>query len=54
MAPINIADTVLDCHREGSDHYRGYYRPCQKYQVEERKLRAEYKAQGRVYIGKER
>ena len=36
MAPINIAPDVLDCHREGSMHYPGYYRPCEKYNVEKR------------------
>ena len=36
MAPINIAPDVLDCHREGAMHYPGYYRPCEKYNVEKR------------------
>merc|ERR1719361_2896811 len=54
MAPINIAPDVLDCHREGSMHYPGYWRPCEKYNVEKRKLIAKNKAEGRVYIAKER
>ena len=36
LAPINIASAVLDCHREGELHYPGYYRPCEKYQMERR------------------
>ena len=72
MAPINIAPDVLDCHREGDMHYPGYYRPCEKYNVEKRwqnyiadirrsysifhfrKLIAKNKAEGRVYIAKQR
>ena len=54
MAPINIAGSVLQCHREGDLHYPGYYRPCEKYQAENRKRIAEYKALGRVYISKPR
>ena len=54
MAPINIAPDVLDCHREGSMHYPGYYRPCEKYNVEKRKLIAKNKAEGRLYIAKQR
>ena len=72
MAPINIAPDVLDCHREGAMHYPGYYRPCEKYNVEKRwqsiiqqlsssmfhfyfrKLIAKNKAEGRLYIAKQR
>ena len=73
MAPINIAPDVLDCHREGSMHYPGYYRPCEKYNVEKRwqslltdlififiicfhfrKLIAKNKAEGRLYIARQR
>lgn len=71
MAPINIAPDVLDCHREGL-HYPGYWRPCEKYNVEKRwqycttqalflnipfyprKMIAKNKAEGRVYIAKQR
>ena len=29
LAPLNIASSVLECHREDDTHVAGYYRPCE-------------------------
>jgi len=64
IVPLNVAGFVLECHREGeadlsrSDlgvgHFPdGYYRPCEKLHIEQRKLEDFYKAEGSTYFSTE-
>ena len=34
LAPLNIASSVLECHREDDTHVAGYYRPCEAKHVQ--------------------
>ena len=34
LAPLNIASSVLECHREDDTHLAGYYRPCEAKHVQ--------------------
>ena len=44
LAPINIADIVLECHREDEHkgHVEGYYRACEFEHVELRYFDSEF------------
>ena len=44
LAPINIADIVLECHREDEHkgHVEGYYRACESEHVELRYFDSEF------------
>jgi len=65
IAPRNVAGIVLECHRNGAADYSrsdlgvghfpdGYYRPCQKLHIEQRKLKDFYEAEGSTYVSTER
>jgi len=51
LVPINMAN-LLDCHKPDEEgyHVEGYYRPCEEEIVEERKVMAMHKFEGRKYI----
>jgi len=64
IAPRNVAGIVLECHRNGAADYSrsdlgvghfpdGYYRPCEKLHIEQRKLKDFYEAEGSTYVSTE-
>jgi len=64
IAPRNVAGIVLECHRNGAADYSksdlgvghfpdGYYRPCEKLHIEQRKLKDYYEAEGSTYVSTE-
>ena len=53
LVPIASAHYTLDCHKLDETHYAGWYRPCQAKHAEKKKLKAEYRAQDKLYISTE-
>lgn len=52
LVPINMAYSLLDCHHpdEEGNHVEGYYRPCEKEIVEEKKQEAKFRYAGKKYM----